>query len=44
MLKIEERPMGHMSFLPQEVVQWDVLKVFRENTLIDDDIHGEKCN
>jgi hypothetical protein len=23
-LKIEERLMGHMSFLPQEVVRWDI--------------------
>jgi hypothetical protein len=24
MLKTKERPMGHRSFLPQEVVRWDV--------------------
>jgi hypothetical protein len=24
MLKIEQRPAGHMLFLPQEVVWWDV--------------------
>jgi hypothetical protein len=44
-LKTEERFMGHMSFLPQEVVRWDVWTgVFREGTIVDNNLHEEKCN
>ncbi len=32
--------MGHKSFLPQEVVQWDVWI----GGLPDDDLHGERCS
>jgi hypothetical protein len=44
-LKIEERPMGHMSFLPQEVVRRKYgLGVFKEGIIIDDDLHRVRCN
>ncbi len=44
-LRMKERLIGHMSFLPQGVV-WHKygLGVFKEGTFIDDDFHIKRCS
>ncbi len=45
MLRIEKKPMGYKSFLPQKVVWRDVwIGGFRKGIILDDDLHGERCN
>jgi hypothetical protein len=42
-LKTKERPLGHKSFLPQEMVQQDVrIRVFKKGTIPNDDFPRRK--
>jgi hypothetical protein len=44
-LKIEERHVGHRSFLPQDMVWREVwIGVFRKSTFTNDDLHIERCS